>query len=594
VRLVSNSNKKRRTDNVFTANGDSIEISGITDYTISFADDTPEKIKKPLSKGAIALRTTLIIMFVIIIGIVAFVVALGYYVDSLDTVFPNLWAEGVYLSGQTQEEAIQTLIDKGYENSADNIAVTLLFPDDTGFSVAGVEVGLQLNAKEAAEQAFAYGRDATFWENARTYVASLFERVELWDLSTPNFDDSIIRELATSYTADFNSTLFDNNLEMDDYGISIVKGTGFESAEENDVFNLVVHSFKNAIEKNEHVTVNYIPEFTMEDPINLKSIFDYIHIDPISSYYDAEIMGATESYEGRTFDLAKAEDMLNNATSGDSLHIPIFTIYPEVTKEQIEAMIFRDVLSERTTTMARISNRINNITLASESINGTILQPGEIFSYNRTVGPRTEENGFLEAGAFIAGRLVDEVGGGICQVSSTMYAAILLTQLEIVERRPHGMTISYLPLGLDATVAWGHIDFRFKNNTDFPLRIEMTVANDRVTARFIGTNADGSVFVIEDYREEAYQDNLIDTKPFEIVEREDDTLPVGTRVVHDSGSTGYTVDTWRRHYTADGELISRERISRDTYRVQNRIILIGTMLPEPPSDPDVYYDPNEG
>ncbi|MDR2589737.1 MAG: VanW family protein [Oscillospiraceae bacterium] len=596
MRLVSNSNKKRRKENSVIINGNVVDAKNGIEYPTSSEKDTKKKEKKPVSKGKIAIRTTIIIISIILVGVIALVISLGYYVDSLDTVFPNIWAEGINLSGLSLDEATQKLIDEGYESSADDIAVTLLFPDDSSFSVTGIEVGLQLNAEEAAVQAFDYGREGTFWENAQTYISLLFERVELWDLSTPNFDDSIIHELAETYTTNFNATLFDSNLDVDDDAITILKGTLFEMADEKDVFNLVIHTFNNAIEKNEHLSVNYIPEHKEADNFNLQYLHDFIHIDAVSSYYDSEIMSGTLSSEGRTFDLVAAEEMIRSAVPGDVLHIPIYTLYPEFTKEEIDAMIFRDVLSERTTTMAWVSNRINNITLAAGFINGTVLQPGEVFSYNTTVGRRTEERGFKEAGAFVHGRLVDEIGGGICQVSSTMYAAILFTQLEVVERRPHGMTISYLPLGLDATIAWGNIDFKFKNNTDFPVRIEVSVSSNRVTVKYIGTNFDGSTFIIEDYREDEYQDNLIETKPFQIIEREDDTLPIGTRVVFDSGSTGYTVETWRRHYSADGELISRDRISRDTYRVQDRIILIGTMVPEapPPSDDDSSYPDNTG
>jgi hypothetical protein len=543
-----------------------------------------KKQKKPVSKVKSRIRTTIIILLVIVVGFCAFAISLGYYVRSLDTIFPNVWADGIKLSDLTLAEARQKLINEGYEDNADGISVTVVFPDETSFSVNGREVGLSLNAAEAAIEVFNFGRNGTFFENTITYVNSLFNRTSLYDLSSSSFDDSKIYELATEYSLLFNETLFDNNLEIENNSITITRGTGLEPADIYDVFNLALYTLQKAIEENRHLSINYIPEPKDDEAINLQILYNYIHVDPISAEYDPETMSATESAPGRTFDLTEAEAMLNSAALGSRLVIPIITLEPELTQSALNSMIFRDVLTERTTVIAGTSNRLNNITIASRAIHETILNPGELFSFNEIVGPRTEERGFLEAGAFVAGALRDEIGGGICQVSSTLYGSLLFTHLEIVERRPHGMIVSYMTNrdgdtvhGHDATIAWGNIDFKFRNNMELPIRVESTISGRNITIKIIGTKIDDTYIEIET--------DVISTTPFSIIDRESDEVLLGETVVESPGMTGFVVEIFKLHYDADGELISRTRVSRDSYRVQDRVVLHGTALSlDPPNN----------
>ena len=535
--------------------------------------------KEPAKKSKTGVKAAVIILSVIIVGFIALVVSLGYYVSSLDTIFPNVWVDGVKVSDMTVAEAAGALIDGGYESSADGISITMIFPDETTFTVTGVEVGLSLDANEAAVAAFAFGRGGSFFEKEISYIKALYNRTELTGLSSPKYDDSIIRELTSEYVHNFNETLFDNNLEVTEESITIVKGTGMEQADVDEVFDLAVSTLKRAMEENQHLSVYYIPESKNEEMYNLQSMFEYIHVDPISSEYDPETMSATESSTGKTFDLAEAESMLQRAEYGATIVIPIVILEPEMTQEMLAGMLFRDVLCEKTTRIGGTSNRFNNIKIASGKIHEKLLNPGEQFSFNETVGMRTAANGFLMAGAYVGGVLTDELGGGICQVSSTLYAAILLTHLEVVERRPHGMVVSYLPYGSDATVNWGSIDFKFKNNTDFPLRVESTIDNRDITIKIIGTKLDQTYIEIETI--------IIATNPFKIVERDDEEVPAGESRVLTPGMTGYVVETWQIYFSEEGNELSRTLVGgkRDTYRVQDRVILHGPPLPPPPDPP---------
>jgi hypothetical protein len=291
----------------------------------------------------------------------------------------------------TLAEATQTLIDEGYESNAEGISATIVFPDNSSFSVTGEQAGLSLDASEAAVAAFAFGREGSFFQNELTYIRALLNRTELNDLSTATFYeglDGILRGLAAEYTQIFNDTLLDDNLEIDDYSITIVKGTGILPANENDVFDLAVDTLRRAVEINDHLTAHYTPKPGTSMDIDLLMLYDYISVEPVSSQYDKETLGATASSTGKTFDIEAAQDMIDNAATGQTVVIPILTVYPEFTEEQILSMILRDLLHSSTTRIGGTSNRLSNITLSARAIDGTVLQPGEVFSFNETVGKR--------------------------------------------------------------------------------------------------------------------------------------------------------------------------------------------------------------
>ena len=179
--------------------------------------------------------------------------------------------------------------------------------------------------------------------------------------------------------------------------------------------------------------------------------------------------------------------------TGDTVTIPATLTQPEMTQEQLQKHLLADKLATKTTSLSgSSSNRITNVKLAAEKINGVILQPGQTFSYNDVVGQRTKANGFKEAGAYSGGQVVQEVGGGICQVSSTLYYCAMVSNLKINTRTCHYFPVSYIEPGMDATVSWGGPEFKFTNNRDYPIEIKASVQNGSVTVEIWGTDVDGS------------------------------------------------------------------------------------------------------
>ena len=182
-----------------------------------------------------------------------------------------------------------------------------------------------------------------------------------------------------------------------------------------------------------------------------------------------------------------------------------------------------------------MTNRTTNLILASQKVNGTVLMPGEVFSFNKVVGERTIAKGYKNAAIFVNGEVEDGLAGGICQVSSTLYDAVIAANLEITERYNHSKLTSYLPGGKDATVVWGRLDFQFKNNREYPVKIEMGVQNGVVMANIYGIKSN-----------EEYEINI-----------------ESQRV----GVTGmYTIYNAYKVYRQNGVEAKREFLSRDLYK----------------------------
>lgn len=212
------------------------------------------------------------------------------------------------------------------------------------------------------------------------------------------------------------------------------------------------------------------------------------------------------------------------------------------------------------------ANRGSNIALAASRINGTLLKPGDVFSYNKTVGPRIGKAGFKTAPVIVRGELVPGMGGGICQVSTTLYNAVLLANLKIVRRSHHAFPVHYVSPGRDATVVDGAIDFQFQNSTDSPVYLSASARHGRLTFHVFGHRAPGRDVRIE------LANRSVQPAPREV--RRDSTLPLGRRVVKDRGHRGHRVTVYRV-VRENGKVVQRELIARDHYKPFPSVVLVG-------------------
>lgn len=278
---------------------------------------------------------------------------------------------------------------------------------------------------------------------------------------------------------------------------------------------------------------------------------------------------------GIVADEAAVKEKMQNGETVFELSVAV--IPAEITAEKLQSSMFNDVLGEYTTYYGSNNiGRAKNISLAAGKINGVVIAPGQDFSFNRVVGERTYKNGYMDANVYVGGRIEQGVGGGICQVSSTLYSAQLYADLETVTRHNHMFTVSYLPLGQDATVSWNSIDYVFRNNTDYPIKITAAAGGGALTVRILGTKTDEQLKIKLINTTVSVQDTV------ERTELSND-VPPGQRVIKQVGQRGAVVDTYKA-YIRNGVEEKRVFVHRSKYVPMERIIAIsrmGTISNEP-------------
>jgi vancomycin resistance protein YoaR len=254
---------------------------------------------------------------------------------------------------------------------------------------------------------------------------------------------------------------------------------------------------------------------------------------------------------------------------------------PRISLEELKPITAR-LVTFRTGLGRSSRNRVHNISLACKAIDGTVLLPGDVFSYNEIVGPRVPSAGFKEAPVIIRGELQPGTGGGICQVSSTLYNAALLADLKIVRRSHHAFPVHYLPAGRDATVVDGSIDFRFRNSLEHPIAIDAKVSGGSVTFNIYGHPGDK--------REVQLSTSGHASVSAGVQTISDPRLPKGRRVVEKRAKSGLRV-TLTRVVKKDGQVLRTEVVSRDYYRPFNGVVRVGTAAAAKKPDKTPAADP---
>ncbi len=303
------------------------------------------------------------------------------------------------------------------------------------------------------------------------------------------------------------------------------------------------------------------------------SMVDYVNRDPVNATvktfdFNARSFTITDEAVGVRVDgealYQQVTAKLDAREYGQTITVTPEIITPKVTK--VELMNSFKRVSSYTTTTTSNSNRNTNVDLSSRAINGRTVMPGEVFSFNETTGQRTEAKGYKEAIAISGGQSVPDIGGGVCQTSSTLFNAVARADLEIVDRSPHAWPSSYVDKGLDATVNWPNLDFKFRNNKDTPIFIISWYKDRKVTVEIYGMSLGTGVSI------DLTSDVTRTVRPPSDVKYVQNTsLPVGTSKETIEARTGYVVDTYKVWYR-DGQEIKREKLFTSNYRAFQRTV----------------------
>ena len=413
----------------------------------------------------------------------------GIELQNADRIYPNVSVSGVDVSGLTRGEAMNSLGLTAYDKRSSSVNVSITFPDETILFLSGNDVKFQNNAHEMVSQAHSVGRGRGVFLDAISYLLRHNADETAFDIEF-NLDTQALKKVVTDFTDEYNRRLDSSGPVIFDDKIIFTKGAGHVNADVFEVYELAYNGILKSMEEENPVELVFSLPETAKLTTDIFDVRNQILVEMVSSVYDLESNSATQCEIGIDFDAVEAAKLLYSAESGTTVEFPFVFTHPDYSREYLESLLFRDLIAERTTFAHGTPNRLGNIDLAAKAIDGVIILSGEEFSFNGLVGPRSYERGYRQAPAFSSGEVIMATGGGICQVSSTIYAAIKPSQFEVTERRAHGLPVAYLPAGWDATVVWDFTDFRFVNNTDYPIRVEVEIVGRNVTAKVFGTIID--------------------------------------------------------------------------------------------------------
>lgn len=341
----------------------------------------------------------------------------------------------------------------------------------------------KLDAAAAVKAAYALGR--TDLDGSRTM--SLLPYLGLDEAAIRSVADSYAQQLAQLYQ-DSSYTVQGTAPDVTNYNestpcqtVTLFRGYPGIEIDADALYNEILEGYNTG-----SFAVSYQGTVSAKKPVSpdLDGLWKQTRLAPENPSVDLTSYQVIPGVHGYEFDLAEARQQFQNLAYGESALISLHYTDPEIADEDA---YFQDILGHCETPHGDNENRNGNLRKACGMLDGLVLQPGQELSYNEALGPRTKELGWLPAPAYSGTKLVDSPGGGICQVSSTLYLASVYSELTIVERRNHGYPVSYIPLGMDATVSWGFADLKIRNDSPMPVKIQAEESDGYVRVSILGT-----------------------------------------------------------------------------------------------------------
>ena len=489
--------------------------------------------KKPQNKSRgknILLAAGLIVVLLLAAALVA-----GMLIGRSGKIAPNINLGGTDLGGMTVTEA-ELALDKAGWKAQNSGEVEVKLPFDYKFTVTAKDAGLSLTSHEAAEAAMSYAHSGNPVKDLLSYLKCMAGKVTQEDVLTVG-DTGGIRAAVDDALTEYN-TMFDKPYKavISTEKLMIIKGADSLAIDADELCEMIDEALKNGT-----YSVEYRVKAQSTAAPDFAKLHDELFCEVTEAVYDKEAKKFVPGKAGVDFDIDEAQRLWDAAEPGDTVEIPLKVTKPKIDAET-DGSLFADKLGSQTTVFkTSTEGRATNVELSAAKVNGTVLNPGEVFSFNDVVGKRTAEAGFKSATAYAGGAVVEEIGGGICQTSSTIYCAALFANLEIVTRSEHGFAVSYVPYGMDATVSWGGPEFRFRNNRDFPIKIVAKTENRELTVEIWGTDVDGSYVEMT---------NSVSTR----YDKKYPTVAIGTDAV-----------TYRSVFDKDGKLLSRTLEAKSYY-----------------------------
>lgn len=530
LKEIKKENLDNNVNNILANNNNNNEVSNGQEFkpVQNYQNNLPNVIDvKTTMLGVLGIFGILVFIAIFVL-IIAFGIFTVYNANN-DNIVSGIFIKNVDISNLSKAEAKEKISNYINSNLPENIA---LKHNDYETSIPLSSLNLNFDIDSAVDSAYLIGKNGNVFQNSFQAIKTMFMHTNI----EPSYSLDI-EQLKTSLK-DISSKLPDTVKESGYYieGNSLVITPGNEGNIVNvsQMVSYIKNGLSNLTLKDRVLDIATIVE--QPSKINIDKIYEEIYKEPVDAYYTQDPYAVFPSENGMDFKISLDEAKTMLEEQKDEYVIPLKVLYPKVTTNMIGREAFPDLLSTYSTKYStRDRDRTTNLQLAANKINGTVLMPGEVFSYNQVVGERTIAAGYKEAPIYVSGKVVDGLGGGICQITSTLYNAVLYANLGIVSRSNHQFVPSYVTASRDATVVYGAIDFKFKNTRDYPIKITCSVSKGIATFNIYGLRSDNEYDVEISSRVTGTTANAIFSEAYRILKQ-------------------------------NGQVVKSELLSRDTYK----------------------------
>ena len=540
-------------ENIIEKENSTVAVIEKTEKIEIVQEENVNKEKKSKLK-IILIITVIALLLIVLFSTIFAVINIGN-----NKIIKGIQIAQVDVSNMTQDEAKKILEEIYLAKDQNEIYFTYeKFESTTTYETLEVQYQLE----NAIKQAYEIGRNGNLLKDNFDILKSLLKGTKI-ELEV-TIDTDMINQVIQNINNSIEGAVIQPSYYIENGKLIVTAGKKGLKVEEK---QLIEEIYKIVKEEKETQKIT-IPLIESEpDEINIEKIYDEIYKEAKDAYFTREPFMIYPEVDGIKFDKENAKTIL--AEQKEEYEIPLIITKPAKTTKDLGTEAFPDLLATFSTKY-KVSqkDRTTNLRLAAGKINGTILLPNETFSYNKVVGERTVAAGYKEAATFAGGKVVDGLGGGICQISSTLYDAVIMANLNVTVRRNHQFVTSYVGAGKDATVVWGAQDFKFVNTRKYPVRITATVEGGVATVQVWGIKEDVEYDITIETKKTA-------TIPYTTQYIEDASLPAGQQVVVQEGNNGRKVEAYKVT-KLNGKVVSTTLLSKDTYNAMKKIVRVGT------------------
>lgn len=476
-----------------------------------------------------------ILIYVALIAIVVGIIlasVITFYTShkNNDKIQSGVYIKGINVSGLTKDEAIK-LVKESY-NFKLNDHIILKYKNYEYYAEIE-QFDAEFDIEASVDLAYKIGRSGNILQDIKDYASVMMAKINIEPVLS--YSDEELQSYLETIEAQLPDQLEQSSYYVDDDQVIITNGKNGSRIYINELKQSIVTAIQDDSYKNACIDIPTYTEYP--DKINVQSIHDEVYRQMQNAYFTTEPRMVYSEVTGVDFNVQDVENAINENPDADEYAVKLTFIKPEVTVNDLGMDPFPDLLATYSTKYINNPDRTTNLRLASNKINGKVLMPNEEFSFNKVVGKRTKEAGYKDAAIFSDGQVTDGLGGGICQVTSTLYNAAVFANMNITSRRNHMFVPSYVTGGRDATVVYGSTDFKFKNSRSYPVKIVSSVEGGIATVSFYGyKNENDPEYDI------SIENKLVKT--------------TATSLVYDA----YKI------YKQNGQVVNKEKMSRDTYK----------------------------